>query len=141
MDHQYDCEQKTHILLIFLLTQYISSTQKILTKENIRKLGQISPNLGNLLAIFKKTVKMKKIKKFRTTGKPVPLRLTAVSAIDAAMYEKMFGSGRHPSDLDSHMTALIISNKELNDIMKLVKSLEELSLLIKGARETTKNET
>ena len=141
MDHQYDREQKTHILLIFLLTQYISSTQKILTKENIRKLGQISPNLGNLLAIFKKTVKMKKIKKFRTTGKPVPLRLTAVSAIDAAMHEKMFGSGRHPSDLDSHMTALIISNKELNDIMKLVKSLEELSLLIKGARETTKNET
>ena len=134
MDHQYDREQKTHILLIFLLTQYISSTQKILTKENIRKLGQISPNLV-------KTVKMKKIKKFRTTGKPVPLRLTAVSAIDAAMHEKMFGSGRHPSDLDSHMTALIISNKELNNIMKLVKSLEELSLLIKGARETTKNET
>ena len=84
---------------------------------------------------------MRKIKKFRTTGKPVPLRLTAVSAIDAAVYKKMFGSGPHPSDFDSHMTALIIPNKELNDIMKLVKSLEELSLLIKGARETIKNET
>ena len=51
MHHQYDCEHKMHILLIFLLTQYISGTQKILNKENIGKLGQISSNLGNLLPI------------------------------------------------------------------------------------------
>ena len=37
--------------------------------------------------------------------------------------KKMFGSGTTP---------LIISNEELNDIMKIVKCLEESGLLIKG---------
>ena len=38
------------------------------------------------------------------------------------------------------MTTLIISNEELDDIMKIVKSLEESYLLIKGVSETIKNE-
>ena len=38
------------------------------------------------------------------------------------------------------MTALIIGNEEMNDIMKKVKSLEESVLLIKGVCETIKNE-
>ena len=37
-------------------------------------------------------------------------------------------------------TALIISNEELEDIMKIVKSLEELGLLIKGVSEKNKND-
>ena len=41
----------------------------------------------------------------------------------------MFGSGR---------TALIISNEEMNDFMKIVKSVEESGLLIKGFSETVK---
>lgn len=67
MHHQFDWEQKTHIPLI--LAQYISATQKILNKKNIGKLQQISPNLGNLLPVFKKTVKIRKIRKFRTAGR------------------------------------------------------------------------
>ena len=43
----------------------------------------------------------------------------------------MFGSGD---------TALIISNQEMNDIMKIVKSLEKSCLLIKDVSETIKNE-
>ena len=39
-------------------------------------------------------------------------------------------------DLASHTTTLIISNEEIKDIMKKVKSLEELGLLIKGISET-----
>ena len=39
----------------------------------------------------------------------------------------------------SGVTALIISNKEINDITKMVQSLEDPSLLIKGNRETNKN--
>ena len=35
---------------------------------------------------------------------------------------------------------LIISNKDMNDIMKIIKFLEESGLLIKGVSETTKNE-
>ena len=61
----------------------------------------------------------------------IPLGLTAAeSATDAAIYKKMFGSGT---------TALIISNEEMNDIMKIVKSLEESGLLIKDVSETIKN--
>ena len=51
----------------------------------------------------------------------------------------MFVSGKCPSDLVNR-TTLIISNEEMNDIMKIVKSLEESGLLIKGVSETIKNE-
>ena len=51
----------------------------------------------------------------------------------------MFRSGRL-MDLASRSTTLIISNDEMNDIMKIVKSLEESSLLIKGVSEAIENE-
>ena len=38
------------------------------------------------------------------------------------------------------MIRLIISNNEMNDTMKIVKSLEESGLLIKDVSETIKNE-
>ena len=44
-----------------------------------------------------------------------------------------------PSDL-AKPTTIIISNVEMNDIMEIVKSLEESGLLIKGVSETIKNE-
>ena len=40
----------------------------------------------------------------------------------------------------SRKAALIISNKEIEDTIKIIKSLEESSLLIKGVTETIKNE-
>ena len=43
----------------------------------------------------------------------------------------MFGSGN---------TTLITSNEEMNDIMNIVKSLEESGLLIKNVSQTIKNE-
>ena len=55
-----------------------------------------------------------------------------MSAADAAIQNKIYGSGT---------TALIISNEEMEDIMKIVKSLEESGLLIKGTSEKIKNET
>ena len=55
----------------------------------------------------------------------------ATSAKDAAFQNTIYGSC---------MTALIISNEDMNDILKIVQSLEELSLLIKGVNETTENE-
>ena len=51
----------------------------------------------------------------------------------------MFGSGR-PSDLASRVTTKIMTNEEMNDIIKIGKSLEESDLLIKGAIQTIKNE-
>ena len=64
-------------------------------------------------------------------GVLIPLGLTAAaSATDAAIHPKIFGSG----------VTIIISNEETNDIRKIVKSLEESGLLIKGVSETIKNE-
>ena len=62
----------------------------------------------------------------------IPLGLVAAaSATDAAIRKKMFGSGN---------TTLIISNEEMNDIMRIVKSLEESGLLIKDVSKPIKNE-
>ena len=58
----------------------------------------------------------------------IPLGLTtATSATDAAIHKQMSGSGR-PLDLASRSTTLIISNEEMNDILKIVKSLGESGL-------------
>ena len=62
----------------------------------------------------------------------IPLRLTAaVSAADAGIHVKILGSGN---------TALIISNDQINDIIKLVKSLEDSGLLLKGITKRVQNE-
>ena len=53
----------------------------------------------------------------------IPLGLTAAaSATDAAIQKKLFRAGK---------TTLILSNEEMNYIMKVVKSLEVSGLLIK----------
>ena len=53
------------------------------------------------------------------------------SATDAVIHKKMLEYG---------FTTLIISNEEMNDILNIVKSLEESGLLIEGISETIKNE-
>ena len=42
--------------------------------------------------------------------------------------------------LGSGNTTLVISNEEMNDIMKIVKSFEESGLLTKDVSEAIKNE-
>ena len=61
----------------------------------------------------------------------MPLGLAAAAATGAAIHKKMFGSG---------MTLLIILNEEMNGIMRIIKSLEESGLLIKGVNETKKKD-
>ena len=51
-------------------------------------------------------------------------------------YIKILGSENH----SSHNTVLIISNDEIQDIIKIVKSLEDSGLLLKGVTETLQNE-
>ena len=61
-----------------------------------------------------------------------PLGISAaMSAIDGSIKKKMLGSG---------VTTLIISNDEMNDILKIVKSLENSGLLLKGVSETIQHE-
>ena len=55
-----------------------------------------------------------------------------MSAIDGAIQKKIHGSGT---------TTLLISNEEMNDIMKIVQTLEDSNILLKGVTKTIKNET
>ena len=60
-----------------------------------------------------------------------PLRITgAASAIYAGIQKKIHGSG-----------TLIISNEEMNNIMKIVQALEDSNTLLKGTTKTIENET
>ena len=62
-----------------------------------------------------------------------PLGLTAAaSAADAGIHKKILGSGNN--------TTLIISNKDMDDLIKIVKSLEDSGLLLKGVTESVQNE-
>ena len=55
----------------------------------------------------------------------VPLGLTAAaSAAGAGIHKKILGSG--------HNTTLVISNNDMQDLSKIIKSLEDSGLLLKG---------
>ena len=58
----------------------------------------------------------------------------AASAADAGIHKKILGSGHNNN------TTLIISNDEMDDISKIVKSLEDSGLLLKVVSETIQNE-
>ena len=73
------------------------------------------PLIGNVLKPLAKSILM-------------PLVLTAAASItDLSIHKEIFGSGP---------TTLIISNKKMNDVTKIVKSLEESGLLIEEVSET-----
>ena len=68
-----------------------------------------------------------------TKNNLAPLGITdAASAIDAGIQKKIHGSGT---------TTLLISNEEMNDILKIVQALEDFNILLKGVTETINNET
>ena len=59
----------------------------------------------------------------------IPLGLTAAAwAADAGIHKKMLGSG--------NTITVTISNDEMNDIIKMVKSLEDSGLLLKWSKKT-----
>ena len=62
---------------------------------------------------------------------PLGIR-AAVSAIDTGIQKKIHGSGT---------TTLIISNEEMNGIIKIVQALEDSNILLKGVTKTIENET
>ena len=75
----------------------------------------------------------------------IPLGLTAAaSAAFAGIHKKILGSGKHTLDLalpkHNNTTTLIISNDEIEDIIKIVKSLKESALLLKEVSKTIQNE-
>ena len=107
----------------------VSSTNKLL--YNFRKLSCMKWDfLGPLLKTG--LLLLKNVPKLLAKSVLIPLGwIASASATDAAIQKKMFGST---------MTTLIISNEELGDIMKIVKSLEESDLLTKSVSKTITNE-
>ena len=105
-----------------------------LSKTQLYKIGQSGGFLGRRLGPLLKTGLPLTGNVLKPLDKSVliPVGLTAAAAAtDSATHKKMFGSGN---------TTLIISNEELNDIMKIVNSLEGSGLLIKGVSHAIKNE-
>ena len=89
------------------------STDLQLSKAQISKIIQSGGFLGSLLS--KLAGPLMKVAIFFAKDVLAPLGITvAVSAIDAGIQKKIHGSGS---------TTLIISNKEMNYIMKIVQDL------------------
>ena len=107
-----------------------SSIDIKLSKTQLSKMIQSGGFLGNLLG--KLTGPLMKVAMPLAKNVLAPLGLSAaMSAIDGSIKRKMLGSGA---------TTLIISNDEMDDILKIVKSLENSGVLLKGVRETIQNE-
>ena len=65
-----------------------------------------------------------------------PWLTAAASEKDAGMYKKILRSGHN----DPSSITLIISNNEMEDIIKIVKSFEDSGLLLKEVTESVQNE-
>ena len=114
-----------------------SSVDIKFSKTQLSKMIQSGGFLGKLLGSLLKT-ELPLIKNVITSWAKsvlIPLGLTAAAAAaaaDAEILKKTLGSGGH--------TTLIISNKDIEDLIKIVKSLEDFVLLLKGVTESAQNE-
>ena len=106
------------------------STDIRLSKAQISKIIQSGGYLDKLLGPLLKTG----LPLLKSDIKPLGLLgLTAASsAIDAGVQKKIYGSGT---------TTLVISNEEMNDMIKIVQALEDSNILLKGVTKTIKTET
>ena len=114
-----------------------SSTDIKLSKTQLSKMIQSGGFLGKILGPLLKTglPLIKSVIKPLVKSVLIPLGLTtAASAADAGIHKKIVGSG------NNNNTTLIISNDEIDDILKIVKSLEDSGVLLKGVSETIQHE-
>ena len=108
----------------------------MLSKTQLSKIMQSGGFLGRLLGPLLRTglPLMKSVIKLLAKSILVPLGLTAAaSSADAGIHKKILGSGHNN-------TTQIISNDEMDDILKTVKSLKDSRVLLKGVSETLQNE-
>ena len=112
-----------------------SSADIKLSKTQLSKMIQSGGFLGRLLGPLLKTglPLIKNVIKPLAKSVLISLGLTAAALVaDAGIHEKILGSG--------NTATLIVSNNEMEDIIKIVKSLEDSDLLLKGVTETVQNE-
>ena len=107
------------------------STDLKFSKAQISKIIQSGGFLGSLLS--KLAGPLMKVAIPLAKNVLAPLGITAAAwAIDAGIQKKIHGSGN---------TTLIISNEEMNDIIKITQAIEDSNILLKGVTKTIKNET
>ena len=107
-----------------------SATDIKLSKAQIKKIIQSGGFLGKLLS--KLAGPLMKVALPLAKNVLAPLGLTAaMSAIDGSMQKKIHGSG----------VKLIIEQEDMNDIIKIIKALENSGILLKGVSKTIENET
>ena len=98
-----------------------SSTDPKLSKTQLSKMIQSGGFLGNLLG--KLAGPLMKVAMPLAKNVLAPLGITAaMSAIDGSIKKKILGSG---ATKGARTTTLIISNDEMDDILKIVTSLED----------------
>ena len=108
-----------------------------LSKIRLSNTMQSSAFLSRLLGPLLKTVLLliKNVIKPLAKSVLISLGLTAAaSAVDTGIRKNILGSGHN------NATTLIIPNNEIEDIDKIVKSLEHSALLLKGVTETVQHE-
>ena len=113
---------------------YNLSTDTKLSKTQFPKMIQSGRFLSEFFGPILKagSLLMKKLFQSLAQGVLIPLGLIAVTLVaDAGVHKKILGSGS---------TTLIISNEEMEDIMKTVKSLEGSGLLSKEVGWPIQNE-
>ena len=112
-----------------------SSADIKLSKSQLSKIIQSGGFLGRLLGPLLKNglPLIKNVIKPLAKSVLIPLGLTAAaSAVDAGIHKKILGSGNN--------ITLVMSNDEIEDILKIVKSLEDSGLLLEGVTETVQND-
>ena len=104
-------------------------------KTQLSKIIQSGQFLGKLLGPLLKTglPLIKNVITPLAKSVLIPLGLTAaISAADAGLHKKILGSG--------NTAAFFISNKDMEDLIKIVKSLQDSDLLLKRVTESVQNE-
>ena len=128
--------QVANIGKAFAFTFAFASTDIKLSKTQLSKMIQSGGFLGRLFGPLLKTglPLMKSVIKPLAKSVLIPLGLTAAaSAADAGIHKKILGSGHNN-------TTLIISNDEMDDILKKVKFFEDSEVILKGVSETIQHE-
>ena len=101
-----------------------------LSKAQIKKLIQSGGFLGKLLSKLAGPLMKVAMPLAKNVLAPLGL-IAAMSAIDGGIQKKMRGEG----------IKLIIEQEDLNDIIKIIKSLQNSGILLKGVSKTIENET
>ena len=106
-----------------------------LSKTQLSKIIQLHRLLGGLLELLLKVglLLMTNVLELLVKSVLIPLRLSVTaSAADVGIHQKILASGT---------TMLIVSNKEMRDMMKTINFVEDSGLVKKRIAQTIENKT